>query len=457
MRLVGTIPAILVCGLLGTHAQQRGTSAEAPAEPPGTRLEDVAWPAAGDRLKPEAVVVLPLGPAAQQHGPHMTLGAERRLVEHLTRRLLETADVVAAPPLTYAYQPAFTEYPGSTSLSADIAAGAVRDVARSLAAHGPRRFYVLNTTLAHEALAESARALASDGILLRYTDAPTRLEAAMRRIRRQAIGGHADEIRTSMMLYVAPSAVDMRRAVREYGNASSPFRLTRRGGGSATHSVSGVWGDATLATPEKGRVLVDALVAAIRTDVEQLRAAAVPGAASPRPHAPRPSGSGARQAGPGSLPPGVCLPGEDRAIRAIAPAFYIAWRNHDAGIIGEFWRPEGDMIHPDGFIEGSAQVIRQNRATLFGRPEYRDSRHSLTFGQVRCIAEDVAIADAKWELTGVTDARGAALPPSEGLCTLVLKKAQGRWRIEAYRYTVNAQASNRPSVLPKPGFIDRIK
>jgi creatinine amidohydrolase len=452
MRLVGTVPAIVFCGLLGIHAQQ-SAPARSGAERPGTRLQDLPWPAAAARLAAGAVVVLPLGAAAEQHGPHMPLGTAAVLVDYLTRRLLDVSDVVVAPPLAYEHQPAFAEYPGSASLSLDAAARAIADVARSLAAHGPRRFYVLNVSSSHQALADGAQALASDGILLRYTDAPARLDATVRRLGRQTIGGHADEIRTSMMLHVDPAVVDMKRAVREYGDGSSPLRLTRRAGGPGTYSATGTWGDATLATRAKGRELVEALVTALRTDIENLRASPLPAATRAEP--PRGRRSVARAGGPGPLPPGECLPNEDRTIRAMAPAFFMAWMNHDATALADFWRPEGDMIHPDGFIEGSAQIIRQNRTALFGRPEYRNSRHSLAFGQVRCIAADVAIADARWELRGVTDSAGQAMPPSEGLCTLVLKKLEGRWRIEAYRYTVKPQIANRPAVLPKPGFIGR--
>ena len=39
------------------------------------------------------------------------------LAEYLTRRLLDSADVVVAPPLAYHFYPSFLEYPGSTSLA----------------------------------------------------------------------------------------------------------------------------------------------------------------------------------------------------------------------------------------------------------------------------------------------------------------------------------------------------
>jgi len=63
-----------------------------------------------------------------------------------------------------------------------------------------------------------------------------------------------------MMLHLDPGAVDMSAAPRDMSRPSTPFTLTRRPGPEGTFSASGAWGDATLATREKGGTLVDALV-----------------------------------------------------------------------------------------------------------------------------------------------------------------------------------------------------
>lgn len=145
------------------------------------------------------------------------------------------------------------------------------------------------------------------------------------------------------------------------------------------------------------------------------------------------------------------MAGDDRAIRALGPAYSIAWMNQDAVALSDLWTAGGDMVHPDGFIERSAQVIRQNRANLFMRPEYKHSRHPLTIGRVRCITEDVAVADAKWELRGVTDDKGQPVPAADGLCTLVLAK-RGGWNIDAYRYSMTPHAAAPPTLFKRPGL-----
>ena len=85
--------------------------------PKGIRLTDITWQQAGDVLRPDAVVVIPLGAASKEHGPHLKLGNDAILADYLTRRVLDAADVVVAPPIPYHYYPAFVEYPGSASLT----------------------------------------------------------------------------------------------------------------------------------------------------------------------------------------------------------------------------------------------------------------------------------------------------------------------------------------------------
>ena len=447
-----------------------GLSGQAPARPPavappakpaepvvtGVRLAELTWPVAEQRLTPETVVVLPLGAAALQHGLHLKLENDRTLADYFTSRILQLADVVAAPPLPYHYFPGFAEYPGSTSLSLTTARDLTADVVRSLARSGPRRFYVLNTGVSSaQALAAAAKLLASDGILLHYTDWRAHL-AATRGMQRQPGGNHADEIETSMMLYIDPSAVNMPSAQPDYNPAvSTPFQLTRREGGRGTYSPTGAWGDPSLATRDKGRVVVEGLVSAIRTDIETLRKASLPFAGSP---AATPPASVRPPQTPSRPTNGECQPGDDRTIRALGPAFQLAWANQDVDRIVSFWSAGGDMAHPDGLVESNAKIIGENRAYLFRQPEYRHSRHYLSFGTIRCITPDVAIADAKWELRGMTDAKGQPAPSAEGLCTVVLMRQRGLWLIEAWRYNLKPETPpNAPIFLKKPGFLPRVR
>ena len=113
--------------------------------PAAPALADLSWVEAEAALTPSSVVVVPLGVATAQHGPHLKLNNNERLARYLAGRVQAAAPVVVAPPLTYHFYPTFLEYPGSTSLSNNTSRDMTIDIVRSLARYGPRRFYVLNT------------------------------------------------------------------------------------------------------------------------------------------------------------------------------------------------------------------------------------------------------------------------------------------------------------------------
>ena len=235
----------------------------------------MTWQQADRALNPDAIVVIPIGAAAKEHGPHLLLANDWLLADALRRRLAERTPVVVTPIVGLSCYPAFVEYPGSIGLRLETARDVLIDVVRSLARHGPRRFYALNTGVSTiRALRPAAETLASEGILLHFTDLVQTLSPIEHQLAEQEGGTHADEIETSMMLYLAPASVDMTRAVKDYHPGTGP--LTRNPSGPGVYSPTGTWGDPTLATRAKGERIVNALVDALLADVEALRRAPLP-------------------------------------------------------------------------------------------------------------------------------------------------------------------------------------
>lgn len=236
----------------------------------GVLLEDVTWQQAESLLTRRTIVVIPLGAGAKEHGPHLKLSNDYLMAEYLKRRVLDKADVVIAPTVNYNYYPAFVLYPGSTSLNVETARDMIVQICRTLAAFGPRKFYVLNTGISTLVpLRQAAAILATDSITMAFTNLSVLLADVEKQVSKQEGGTHADEIETSMMLYMAPSTVDMSKAVKDY--RPSRGRLVRDSTQAGTYSPSGTWGDATLATREKGEKVTEALVAGILRDIEMLR------------------------------------------------------------------------------------------------------------------------------------------------------------------------------------------
>ena len=245
--------------------------AVAQTRPRGILLEDLTWLEAEKVLTPGTVVVIALGAAAKEHGPHLKLKNDWLMAEYLKKRVLEAADVVVAPTITYHHYPAFIHYPGSTNLSAETARDVTVQIVKSLAAYGPRRFYIVNTGVSTVGpLQQAQELLAKDSIRMAFTNLGVVLRDVEKEVSKQEGGTHADEIETSMMLYIAPSTVDMTKAVRDYHpNGGRP--LVRDSTMKGTYSPTGTWGDPTLATRAKGERVVEALVAGILLEIQQLR------------------------------------------------------------------------------------------------------------------------------------------------------------------------------------------
>jgi creatinine amidohydrolase len=252
-----------------------------PAKARGAMLGDMTWDQAEKALGPDAVVVFPLGASSKEHGYHLRLCNDELLARWLTERVLERCDVVVAPPITYSYYPAFADYPGSISLSLATSRDLLVDACRSLARFGPKRFYVLNTGIStRHALGPASEILAEEGIALHWTNLKSVLEPLEKKIAEQPFGSHADEIETSMMLYIAPETVDMSKAVREC-QKEGPAPLVRDPAQKGTYSKSGCYGDPTLATREKGRVVMEGWLEAVVREIEDLRRSAAPFSAQP--------------------------------------------------------------------------------------------------------------------------------------------------------------------------------
>jgi creatinine amidohydrolase len=217
--------------------------------------------------------VIPLGAASKEHGPHLKLSNDFLMAQYLTKKVMALTSVVVAPTVNYNFYPAFIEYPGATSLRLETARDLIVDICRGLAHFGPRKFYVLNTGVSTiRALTLAAEELSKVGIVMRFTDILHASSEVEKQIAKQPEGTHADEIETSAMLYIAPRSVDMSKASKDFPKRA-PGPLQWRDPNAPNYSASGIYGDATLATREKGRKLVRAQIDFIVHEIDALRAA----------------------------------------------------------------------------------------------------------------------------------------------------------------------------------------
>ncbi len=222
------------------------------------------------------VIILPTA-AIEQHGHHLPVGVDAVLGQALLAAALPQLSgrmpCYIAPPITYGKSNEHTGFAGTVSLSATTLRQLLLTLGEQLRELGFRRLAVFNTHGGNSAvlqyvLPELRDTLGLDARLLRHGFKPdvAPQEAAW--------GFHADEWETSLMLACAPATVQMRHAVCEYpARLDDPGRL-RPERAPATYawltrdlSKSGVIGDATAATAEKGQRW---LAAAARSLADQI-------------------------------------------------------------------------------------------------------------------------------------------------------------------------------------------
>jgi creatinine amidohydrolase len=234
----------------------------AAAAPQGAYLGELSWPEAEARLARAPLVVLPFGPGAKEHGPQLPMNADATVADYLCDRAIEALPVVVAPRIAHGWLPAFRAFPGTEVEDPAVFIKYVDAVARSLIRSGARRLVFLNTSISKAAglpLSIVARDLrvqtGTPTLVVSWDDLET---DASRALETQRSGGHADEIETSIHLFLDPQRVHMERAVTDYGSAGKQAYpgyepgLFSRDSRDPGYSETGVSGDATRATAQKG-------------------------------------------------------------------------------------------------------------------------------------------------------------------------------------------------------------
>ena len=112
---------------------------------PGAFAAQLSWPEVELRVEAGAVVVLPVGAACKEHGPHLPMNTDFLQAEWLAAALVQRAEVLVWPTVTYGYYPAFTDYPGSVSLTRETFQRMVQEILTEIRRAGVHAVLILNT------------------------------------------------------------------------------------------------------------------------------------------------------------------------------------------------------------------------------------------------------------------------------------------------------------------------
>ncbi len=256
--------------LFGFVSISLAQSKPAPPARPGAFLGDLTWTEAEERLKSAPLVILPFGAGAKEHGPHLPMNADFKVLEYLCERAVEALPVIVAPPVQHGWFPAFREFPGTEISDPEVFQEYVAEVARSLVRHGAKRIVILNTGVAAATglplsiVAREIRAEGTPALVISWNQLETE---EYRGLLEQKIDSHGGESETSINLFLQPHLVRMDRAVRDLRRGGPrPYPGYEPGGysrnpGDPDYSKTGITGDPTKATAEKGKKWLDLMAA----------------------------------------------------------------------------------------------------------------------------------------------------------------------------------------------------
>jgi creatinine amidohydrolase len=232
--------------------------------------------------KDRTLLVLPTA-AIEQHGHHLPLATDTLINNLLLGKSLEKlpgdAPVYALPPVCYGKSNEHIGFPGTLSVSASTFMAVLRDLGASIAGAGFKKLVLYNTHGGNSSLvdvmARDLRAEFSLRVFCLYGSASAAFTGVSKQ--EKTYGFHAGEIETSFLLAAAPQLVDTTAYTTNYiadidhpelllpENASATFAWLTR-----DIAPSGVMGDPTASTAEKGRLWIEEATTKIAAALEAM-------------------------------------------------------------------------------------------------------------------------------------------------------------------------------------------
>jgi creatinine amidohydrolase len=226
----------------------------------------LTWPQVDALDREAALLVLPTA-AIEQHGHHLPLATDT-LINNLLlgmafHRIPAELPVFALPPVCYGKSNEHIGFSGTMSLSTQTFLAVVRDIGSSIAASGFKKVVLFNTHGGNTSLVDVlARDLRAEFGLRTFTlfGAPGAVFDGVSEQER-TYGFHAGEIETAFLLHAVRELVHTDQYTTNYIARVDEPELLKPEGSAANFAwltrdiaASGVMGDPTGATAEKGKL-----------------------------------------------------------------------------------------------------------------------------------------------------------------------------------------------------------
>jgi creatinine amidohydrolase/Fe(II)-dependent formamide hydrolase-like protein len=246
----------------------------------GPLLGELTWPEARNRFQEVDVALLPVG-SIEQHGPHLPLDIDAFDAEYLALKVAETCEdpkPLVLPLVPYGVSYHHEDFSGTISVSPETLSQLVYDIGMSLARHGITKLVIINGHGGNgPALHFAAQMINRDAHIFTCVDSGETSDPDINAMIETPNDVHAGEIETSTALAVRPELVRVdsaRKFVPRFSSRYLDFSSKRSVGWNAhiaKISPSGVLGDPTKASKEKGRRMWDLMIRHLAEFIEDLK------------------------------------------------------------------------------------------------------------------------------------------------------------------------------------------
>ena len=242
--------------------------------------ETMSWKEIEERLKQVDTAILPLG-AIEQHGPHLPVDVDYYDANFMALKVAEAcADPkpFVLPPIPYGVSYHHSAFKGTISVTNNALSALIYDIGMSLAQNGIKKIVMLNGHGDNKpTLTYAAQMINRDAKIFVCVDTGETSDVDLYGLIDTPNDIHAGEIETSTTLALRPDLVDMDLAVDETLDLDNEYLdfTSDRGVSWYVHtqrlSESGIMGNATKATAEKGKKMWDISIQKMVEFVESIK------------------------------------------------------------------------------------------------------------------------------------------------------------------------------------------
>jgi creatinine amidohydrolase/Fe(II)-dependent formamide hydrolase-like protein len=243
-------------------------------------LGELTWPEAKKRFEEVDVALLPVG-SVEQHGPHLPLDADAFDAQHLALKVAEACKdpkPLVLPLVPYGVSYHHEDFSGTITISPETLSQLVYEIGMSAARHGITKLIIINGHGGNSpALHFAAQMINRDAHVFTCVDTGETSDPDIEALAETPNDVHAGEIETSTTLAVRPELVRLKTARKFIPRFSSRYLdfTSKRSVGwyarVAKISPSGVLGDPTKASSEKGKKMWDLMIKNLMELVEDIK------------------------------------------------------------------------------------------------------------------------------------------------------------------------------------------